>query len=486
MSWSGGGVEIGDARKYCLQVSGHPGVVTRPAETYLGIDLGTSGLKLTMIGGDGSILAESEASYALHAPRAGFAEVDPMEWAVALESAAQQLAGGLTSSHVDPPRAIGVTGQMHGVVLTDAAGKPMRPAILWPDQRAAECLDQWTGLESDVRGRLSNPIVSGMPGPVLSWLQEHEPESLRASSYVTFPKDWLRGLLTGDRVTERSDASATLLWDVVSDDWSSEALRLAAVATEQLPPVVPSTAPVGSVGDAANSQFFERLGWSGVPVVAGGSDVACALAALQRSASVDDWSKTVVVNVGTGVQIIRRDVKPAARPDAVTHLYADANGGWYEMVAVQNGGLALSWVQQLLGLSWEDFVAAARSAPAGSRGATFSPFLTGERGLLAAPDSTGGWAGLTPSVGRAELARSAFEALAFVIRQGVEALNPSAESVVLTGGGARDPWIRQLISEVLGQSLAHVPLRSASAVGAAVLAARRGGSSLGIGSKSSA
>ena len=462
--------------------------MTGPAETYLGIDLGTSGLKLTMVGSDGSIVAESEASYDVHAPQPGFAETDPSEWAAALESAAADLFDRLTAAGLDPtPRAIGVTGQMHGVVLTDDSGKPVRPAILWPDRRAAlrvvepvetttvpgSFLDQWTRLDTAVRGRLSNPIVAGMPGPVLSWLREHEPESLRAASHLTFPKDWLRGLLTGDRVTERSDASATLLWDVVADGWSSEALQLSGVSREQLPAVVSSVATVGSVGEAAQSQFFDPLGWAGVPVAAGASDVACALVALQQTTEPADWSNTVVVNVGTGVQIIRPDAKPAARPDALTHLYADANGGWYEMVAIQNGGLALTWVQQVLGLTWADFVAAARSAPAGSRGATFSPFLTGERGMLAAPDSTAGWSGLTPSVGRAELARSAFEALAFVIRRGVEALNPCAKSIMLTGGGARDPWVRQLTSDALGPPLSYVRLRSASAVGAAALSAHR-------------
>lgn len=454
--------------------------MTGPAEPYLGIDLGTSGLKLAMVGSNGSILAESEGSYDVHTPQTGFAETDPAEWAAALESAAEQLVGQLTASGLNPaPRAIGVTGQMHGVVLTGDSGTPVRPAILWPDRRAAAVVDQWTSLDAELRGRLSNPIVAGMPGPVVGWLHEHEEESLQAASHITFPKDWLRGLMTGDRATERSDASATLLWDVVADEWSVEALHLAGVSPEQLPTLVPSSSTVGSVGEATQSQFFERLGWAGVPVVAGAADVACALIALQAS-GIGDRSPTVVVNLGTGIQILRPHAKTSHRPDALTHLYADADAGWYEMLAVQNGGLALSWVQQVLGLEWADFVAAARSAPAGSAGATFSPFLTGERGLLALPDATGGWSGLTPSVGPAELARSAFEALAFIIRRGIEGLGAVQESIMLTGGGARDPWVRQVICDVLDRPLTYVPLRSGSAVGAAVLAARGVGESLRV------
>lgn len=234
--------------------------MTAPGSGYLGIDLGTSGLKLTMVGEDGSIVAESEASYDVYAPQPGWAETDPADWAAALESASADLFGRLTAAGLDPtPRAIGVTGQMHGLVLTDASGKPVRPAILWPDQRASVCLDAWSGLAAVVRGRLSNPIVAGMPGPVLTWLSKYEPASLRAAAQVTFPKDWLRGLLTGDRVTERSDASATLLWDVVADDWSAEAVRVAGASTEQLPAVVPSDATLGSVGRSSSHSSSTAL-----------------------------------------------------------------------------------------------------------------------------------------------------------------------------------------------------------------------------------
>lgn len=455
--------------------------MTASSGAYLGIDLGTSGLKLTLVGEDGSIVAESEASYDVRSPHSGYAETDPAEWAAALESAAANLSGRLTASGDDVAlRAIGVTGQMHGVVLTDEEGKPVRPAILWPDQRAAACLDAWTGLDADVRGRLGNPIVAGMPGPVLSWLHEFEPESLHGAAHVTFPKDWLRGLLTGDRVTERSDASATLLWDVVADDWSPDALQRSGLSREQLPAVVLGDAHVGSVRNGGAGLSFEQFGWTDVPVVAGGSDVACVLTALNQTLGEEKLRDSLVVNIGTGIQILRPGGEPASRPDALTHLYADTDGGWYEMVAVQNGGLALSWVQRVLGMDWNDFVAAACSAPAGSAGATFSPFLTGERGLLAAPDARGGWSGLTPSVGRAELARSAFEALAFTIRRGVDALNSSAQSVVLTGGGARELWLRRLIADTLERQVSYLPLRSASAVGAAALAARAFGEPIAL------
>lgn len=455
--------------------------MTGPAAAYLGLDLGTSGLKLTLVGENGSIVCESEADYDVRAPQPGHAETDPADWAAALESAAAKLSSSMTAADTAVNlRGIGVTGQMHGLVLTNDAGKPVRPAILWPDQRAAGCLAPWTRLDDGARGRLSNPIVAGMPGPALSWLRDFEPESRQAASQVTFPKDWLRGLLTGDRVTERTDASASLLWDVVADGWSPEAMELSGVSGDQLPALVACDELTGAVGESAGADSFGRFGWREVPVVAGGSDVACVLAALQKAQGAQRWHHTVVINLGTGIQILRPDAAPVPRLDAPTHLYADSDAGWYEMVAIQNGGLALSWAQQVLGFGWDEFVAAARSAPAGSAGASFSPFLTGERGLVADHDAKAAWSGLTPSVGRAELARSAFEALAFTVRRGLEALNFAAQAVVLTGGGARDPWVRQLIGDVLGQPLRYVPLRSASAVGAAVLAARGVGESLPV------
>jgi xylulokinase len=213
--------------------------------------------------------------------------------------------------------------------------------------------------------------------------------------------------------------------------------------------------------------------------VAGGADTACALAAV-RAAAVSaagpeavgrnaDGPDILVVNVGTGIQILRPAVAAVTGPSPVTHLYADTDGGWYEMLAIQNGGLALSWVQALMGVGWDEFVRVAASAPPGSAGALFVPFLTGERGSLASTSSTASWQGLTPTVGRAELARAALEGLAFTIRRGIDVLGVDPGPVLLCGGGSRDRWLPQLIADVVGLPMRHVQLRSASAVGAAVL-----------------
>ncbi|HET6687307.1 MAG TPA: FGGY family carbohydrate kinase, partial [Jiangellaceae bacterium] len=279
---------------------------------YLGIDLGTSGLKLTLVDSDGTVIGEAEASYGVDTPQPGHAETDPAEWARALDEARTALFGSLPGG-AEPPAvaSVGVTGQMHGVVLVGHDGRPVRPAVLWPDQRAVSSLGAWHALPQTVRRRLGNPLVAGMAGPILSWLREHEPWSVAATAAVMSPKDWLRALLTSDRTTDRSDASATLLWDVVSDDWSKEALQLAGVSVEQLPSVVPSDDVVGTTPIMAPGLSGEEQ----VPVVAGGADTACALAAV-RAAAVGaegheavgrgaDRADILVVNVGTGIQILR-------------------------------------------------------------------------------------------------------------------------------------------------------------------------------------
>jgi xylulokinase len=439
--------------------------------TYLGIDLGTSGLKLTLVGSDGSVVAEAEETYQLQAAQPGYAEIDPRDWSRALDRCVGRLIqspdGGRAGAQV---AAVGFSGQMHGVVLAAPDGKPLRPAVLWPDQRASSVMDRWHALTPEVRGGLSNPLVPGMAGPLLTWLREHEPAVL-SEALVASPKDWLRRQLTsGDAAGDRSDASATLLWDVVADDWSISALELAGVTKSQLPLPGASDAVVG---------VTRLLGSDDVPVVTGAADTAAALVALEEgSGLLDDGG--VVVNAGTGIQILRTGARPEARLEPLTHLYADTSGGWYEMLAIQNGGLALDWAQATLGASWWEAVTLAGGTAPGASGATFLPFLTGERGGVAPVEPSAGWRHLTTTTGRAELLRAAFEAYAFTIRRGLEIIDAPAGPVLLTGGGGRDPWLRQLLADVLDRPVSFVTLRSVSAVGAAVLAARGVGAELEV------
>jgi xylulokinase len=424
-------------------------------EVLLGADLGTSGLKVVAVDLAGIVVAEAEHAYAYDRPAPGWAEIDVRTWRTALDRALEALAAQLGGARV---RALGFSGQMHGAVLVGDDGAPLRPALLWPDQRAAAELDRWRGLGAGERAALANPLAPGMTGPMLAWLGVHEPEVLRRATALLLPKDAVRAaLLPGaPPVTDRSDASATLLWDVVADDWSVAAVGAAGIDPALLPAVRPSDGVAGTA----------LLPFGEVPVVVGGADTPLAMLAVGAVGGAQ-------VNLGTGAQLLRprRDPGPAADP--VVHTYADAADGWYAMAALQNGGSAWEWACDVLGLSLTDFVAAAASVPPGAGGVVFRPFLTGERGGVAGPDDRGGWTGLHAGSTRADLARAAAEGVVFAIRAAFDLLDiRDRETVLLTGGAARSGILTQLLADVLGRPVRPLGLRSASAVGAALLAGR--------------
>jgi xylulokinase len=429
-------------------------------DVLLGADLGTSGLKLVALDLAGAVVAEAEAGYAVEHRQPGHAEIDVRVWRQALDDAVTAVAGVLDGSRI---RALGIAGQMHGAVLVDRAGTALRPAVLWPDRRAVPELAAWRGLPPADRAALANPLVPGMTGPMLAWLARHEPEVVARAAAVLLPKDALRAaLLPGadSAVTDRSDASATLLWDVAGDRWSAAAIGAAGVPGELLPDVRPSADVVGTA----------ELVVGETPVVVGGADTPLALLAAGTTAGVQ-------INVGTGMQLLRPGAQAGPVDEPLVHTYADVAGGWYCMAALQNGGSAWSWVCGVLGMSWAEMFDAAAGVPAGAGGVRFAPFLAGERGGVAGPDDRGAWTGLHPGTTRADLARSAVEGVVAAVGAafGLLAVPDDGEPVVLTGGGARSALIQHLLADVLGRPVRHVRVRSASAVGAAVLAGRGSG-----------
>jgi xylulokinase len=408
----------------------------------------------------GTTLATAEAGYPVDSPHPGWAETDTRAWDTALDTALERIAPAIAGT---PPRAIGLAGQMHGVVLCDEAGRPLRPAILWPDRRAAGELPRWQELPDPVRARLANPLVPGMTGPVAAWLTGHEPELVDRSAVLLLPKDHLRrGRLGGPPVTDRSDASATLLWDLPADAWSAAAVRAAGIPDRLLPRVV------GSAEVVASTDLLTAFGGpAGVPVVTGAADTPAALLA---AGSLE--AGTIQLNLGTGAQVLRTVDRPVVRPEPLVHLYADTGTGWYAMAAVQNAGLALDWVRRLFGLDWPAFFAAAGRAPAGAGGVSFLPFLTGERGGIAPAGSNAAWLGMAAGTSQAELARAAVEGVVFAVRRAVDLLDAAGLPVRLTGGGGRSDLVGQLLADTLEVPVRRLRVPGASATGAAILAAR--------------
>jgi xylulokinase len=429
----------------------------------LGLDLGTSGAKAVLLGVDGRPLAEAGVGYPVDSPRPGWAETDPAAWwravSTAVRAACDQAAGVQVA-------AVGLDGQMHGLVLTDAAGQPLRPALLWADARAGEETAAWRRLPAPRRAVLANPIVPGMTGPLLRWVARHEPQAYRRAGWALLAKDWVRHRLTGEVATDPSDASATLLWDLPADRWADDVAAAVGLEPELLPPVAASGDQAGSLrADAA-----EALGLrEGIPVAVGAADTAATLLAT----GLTDPAQ-VQLTVGTGGQIVRPVVprpSPASAPR--THLYrAAAPDRWYAMAAVQNAGLALDWVRRTLRASWSELYGAARAGPPGALGVTFVPYLSGERTPVLRSDARGAWTGLGMAADRTALLQAAVEGVAFSLRHALEALpGPRPDHLRLAGGGTLDPRFRALLADVLQAELRPTDVRSASAVGAALLAA---------------
>jgi xylulokinase len=434
----------------------------------LGLDLGTSSVKALLLAENGAVLGEGSASYAVRAPRPGWAESSPEDWwAAVLE--ATRAAVGRRGAEVT---ALGLSGQMHGVVLADELGLPLRPAVLWADARSGRELAAYRGLDEDLGRRLANPPAVGMAGPSLLWLRDQEPNAYTSARWALQPKDWLRMRMTGEAATEPSDASATLLYDLLADDWSYTTAEELGLRAELLAPLVSSACVVGTLKGAAAGELGlrERL-----PVAAGAADTAAAMlgAGLLQPGPVQ-------LTVGTGGQIVTPKERPDPDPHGRTHLYrAAVPESWYSMAAVQNAGLALEWVRKILGASWEDVYEEALAVPPGSGGVTFLPYLSGERTPRFDPGARGAWTGLGLDHTRGHLLRAALEGVAFALREALEALEDLgiiARELRLAGGGAGggsgEPW-RRLLADVLGRPLWLLPdeiSSVASARGAALLA----------------
>jgi len=435
--------------------------------TVLGIDLGTSSVKVVLADPTGGVLAQSTKEYDVVRPHPGWAETHPETWWAAIRAGVADVCRRQPARSL--PAGVGLAGQMNGVVLCEESGVPTRPAVLWADSRAEAQLSAYLSLPKERVRRLGSPLSPGMAGPILAWLAEREPDATGRASHAVQPKDWMRGRLTGVFRGEPSDASATLLFDVVARDWDREAATHLGIPSELLPELDPHS---GTIAGQLLPVVAEELGLpAGIPVAAGAGDTA---AAAFGTGLVDVGD--VQLTIGTGVQIVTPVAPPTeatlpAQPSSI-HLHrAATEDGWYAMAAGLTGGATLSWVKDVLNTTWEELYAAARHPPR-LDDPIFVPHLVGERTPHLDSRLRGSWSGLNARHDRVTVLYSALEGVAFAVRDGLDALagtSSGSHPLRLAGGGTTSPAWRQLLADVLDRSLDAVPTPAASVRGATLL-----------------
>lgn len=445
---------------------------------YLGIDIGTSGTKTLLIDADGVVIAEANASYPLYQPKPGWTEQDPEDW---WQATVKTVRAVMRKSKVKPAavRAIGLSGQMHGSVFLDQQDNVIRRALLWNDQRtAAEC-DEITSSAGGRRALIkmvANPALTGFQAPKVLWLRNHEQRNFAKLAKVLLPKDDIRRRLIGDYVTEVSDASGTLLLDVVNRKWSRKLLGKIDLDLDLLPRVVESHEVTGTLTSAA----AKALGLTtDCKVVGGAGD--CAAGAVGNGVVKKGILST---SIGTsGVMFVHSD-QPQYDASGRLHTFCHAvDGKWHMMgVNLTSGGSLQWWVDSvmrgLVGIPakkrYEAATAEAAKITAGSEGLLFLPYLNGERTPHADPNARGSFVGMSLVHTRAHLTRSVMEGITFALRdslQIIQALDVPVRQIRASGGGSTNPIWRQMQADVFGKKITTLKVEQGPAYGVALLAA---------------
>ncbi len=445
---------------------------------YLGIDIGTSGTKTLLIQADGKIVAEATAEYPFAQPRPGWTEQDPELWWNATVKTVNEV---MASSKVKPAdvKAIGLSGQMHGSVFVDKQGNVIRPALLWNDQRtAAECdeITSAAGGRKALIKMVANPALTGFQAPKILWLRNKEKKNFDKLAKVLLPKDEIRRRLTGDFVTEVSDASGTLLLDVVKRGWSKKLLTKLDLDSDLLPRVVESDEVTGTLTREAAKQ----LGLTTECKVVGGAG-DCAAGAVGNGVVKQGVLST---SIGTsGVMFVHSD-QPQYDAAGRLHTFCHAvNGKWHMMGVNLTSGGALQWwvdsiVKGLAGIDqdkrYEGATAEAEAVNAGSDGMLFLPYLNGERTPHADPNARGSFVGMNLTHTRGHMTRSVMEGITFALRDSLEiiqSLDVPVRQIRASGGGSKNPFWRQMQADVFGKKITRLEVEQGPAFGVALLAA---------------
>jgi len=445
----------------------------------MGIDIGTSGTKALLMDDEGRIVASVTEEYPMYTPRPQWAEQDPEDWwQAAIKAVRQVLDGaGIDGSEIT---GIGLTGQMHGMVMLDAQGKVLRPCIMWNDQRTGEQCDYIMNTIGRQRflELTNNLALPGFTAPKIVWTRENEPEVYDQAAMVLLPKDYIRYRLTGEYVTEVSDASGTVLLNVGERAWSDEVLSELGIPSHWMPQCVESIEVTGTI----SSEAAERTGLKrGTPVVGGGGD--------QASSAVGTGivePGLVSVTMGTSGVVFAYTDEPSRDPEGRLHTFCHAvPNKWHVMGVTLSAGGSFRWFRDALGACekniarlseidpYEILTAEAATAPAGCEGLLFLPYLTGERTPYPDPNARGSFVGLTLRHDKRHMVRSVMEGVAYSLRDCLELFRDLAipvQQVRAVGGGARSQVWRQILADVFGSEIVTINVTDSTAYGSAILA----------------
>ncbi len=437
---------------------------------WMGIDVGTGGTRALVVDEHGRIRAGVTAAHEdMRMERPLWAEQRPENWWDATVEAIRGALGRAQISGRDV-RGIGLSGQMHGLVILDADNKVIRPSLIWCDQRSQAQVDAINGTvgRAQVLSYIANPVLTGFTLPKLLWVRDNEPEHYARVRKMLLPKDYVRFRLTGEFATEVSDASGTALFDVIKREWSSPMIAALSLDRSILPECRESIAVSGAVTPAIAT--LTGLA-AGTPVVGGGGDQAA-------SAVGNGIVELGIVSctLGTSGVVFAHMEQVAYDPSGRVHTFCHAvPDKWHVMGVTQGAGLSLQWFRNQLapGTDYDVLTKEAAKSPAGAQGLFWLPYLMGERTPHLDATARGGWIGLTAKHTRADLIRSVIEGVSYSQRDCldiIEQLGVTVRSVRVSGGGGKSPFWRQVLADILEKPVVTLETQEGSAYGAALLA----------------
>ncbi|WP_138497388.1 xylulokinase [Nostoc sp. PA-18-2419] len=440
----------------------------------VGLDLGTGGVRAIAVDLQGQVIAQATRSYPLLTPQPGWTEQNSADWVEAsldaLFDVSQQLQGYQAI-------ALGLSGQMHGMVPLDAQGKVIRPAILWNDQRTGKAVVEIEASipRQELIQRTGNPAITGFQLPKLLWLRTEEPQAYSRLWQILLPKDYLGYVLTGEIFTEPSDASGVGCLNLANRQWDTDILHTLDLNPALFPPVIESTAIAGRL----KVEIATRVGLpAGLPVVAGGGDNAAAAIGLGISSSNLNRGS---LSIGTSgaifapcVGVARDRHRPIPDPEGRVHLFCHVDGGYHLLGVTLAAGGSLRWYRDTFAphISYTELMDIAERSQPGARGVLFLPHLAGERSPHLDPDTRGALVNLSLTHTPADITRAVLEGVAFSLRSALEVISAIApvHQLLATGGGARSHTWLQILADVLQTELIASKAEEGAAYGAAILA----------------